>query len=251
MNKIMALLCGLLTAAIAPFGVAQESVSATDTAFRSLFNGNDLSEWKGDERFWSVRDGVIVGQTGKDNPAPHNTFLIYEGGEFGDFELRFEYKVDGFNSGVQYRSVEGDDFKVKGYQADFEARWHDAETSGGGIDKFTGMFFDEGGRMFMGQRGDVVIVKSVPEGKKKPLVEKIGSVGDPEQLEKAIRRDDWNEYTVIAKGFTFTHIVNGRVMAVGFDEDVENRRESGILAFQLHSGTPMKIQVKDVMIREL
>jgi len=231
------------------FGIharAQEATSSSDTGFQDLFNGQNLSGWKGDERFWSVQDGAIVGQTSKENPAPHNTFLSYEGGEFGNFELRLKYKVEGFNSGVQYRSVQLDDFKVKGLQADFEATWHD-----GGVDKFSGMFFEEDGRMFMGQRGDVVIVKTSPKGTKKPNVEKIGSVGDPKDLVKVIKRDDWNEYTVIANGFTFTHIINGTVMSMGFDEDQNNRRESGIIAFQLHSGTPMKIQVKDIRIREL
>src|SRR6056297_46333 len=227
-------------------GFCQDPVSAATPQFKSLFNGDDLDGWKGDVRFWRVEDGAIIGQTSKDNPAPHNTFLIYEGGEFGDFVLTFKYKVDGFNSGMQYRSVEQDDLKVTGLQADFEAQWHD-----GDVDKFTGMFFEEGGRMFMGQRGDVVIAKTSEKGTNQPNVEKIGSVGDQMELADVIKRDDWNEYTIVANGFAFTHIVNGRVLSIGFDEDVNNRRESGILAIQLHSGTPMKIQVKDIQIREL
>ena len=227
---------------------AAVSSSAADAGFKSLFDGKSLGKWDGNPSFWKVENGAIVGHTSKENQPKDkkNTFLIYRGGEFADFELRFKYKVEGFNSGVQYRSEDTGNHHVKGLQADFEAQWHK-----GDVDKFTGMFFEEGGRMFMGQRGDVVIVRANKENPKKPLIEKIGTVGDPKELEKAIHRDDWNEYTIIAKGNQFVHIVNGTVMSIGIDEDELNFKKSGILAFQLHSGKPMKIQVKDIVIREL
>jgi hypothetical protein len=244
MKTLLAEICvsfGLLV--VMPGAMAQSSDS--ETGFRTLFDGEHWSGWEGDDRFWSIQDGVIVGQTTKQNPAPHNTFLIFRDAEFGDFELRFRYRVEGYNSGIQYRSTAADDFKVSGYQADFEAQWHD-----GGIDKFSGMFFEEGGRMFMGQRGDAVVVRNPAPGQNKPVIEKVGSVGDPSELARAIKRDDWNDYTIIARGFTFLHLINGTVMSVAIDEDTDNRRESGVLAFQLHSGRPMKIEVKDLRIRE-
>jgi len=233
----------LFALVLAP-ALGQESASS-EAGFVSLFNGNDLSGWSGDERFWRVEDGVIIGETSEQNPAPHNTFLIRRGESYGDFELRFKYRVRGYNSGVQYRSVERDDYVVSGYQADFEDRWH-----GGSDDKFSGMFFEEKGRMFLAQRGQAVIVHPAPQGQDKPEIEVIAAVGDPVELEKVIRRSDWNEYTVIAEGFQFTHIINGRVMAVGIDEDTANRRAEGIFAFQLHSGPPMQIQLKDIHVRE-
>ncbi len=221
---------------------------AGENGFESLFNGKDLSGWDGLEQFWSVQDGVIVGATSETNqPADKkNTFLIYRPDSFDDFELRFQYKVEGFNSGVQYRSVDKGGYHVDGLQADFEAQWH-----GGGVDKFSGMFFEENGRMFMGQRGDVVIVRANPDNPKKPKIEKIGTVGDPADLEKSIKRNDWNDYTVIANGNQFTHIINGQVMSIGIDEDELSSRKSGILAFQLHSGKPMKIQLKNIRIRRI
>ena len=216
-------------------------------AFASLFNGQDLTGWDGDSRFWRVEDGAIVGETTKDNAAEHNTFLIYRPAEFGDFELRFSYQVQGYNSGVQYRSVDEGDYVVSGYQADFEDRWHDE----GQRDRFSGMFFEERGRMFLGQRGEAVIVQTDPDMPTKHRVEKVATLGDATELETAIRRDGWNEYVVIARGYQFTHIINGRVMALGWDEDASHRRATGILAFQLHSGPPMRIRVKDVRIRQL
>ncbi|MCR9294195.1 MAG: DUF1080 domain-containing protein [bacterium] len=216
-----------------------------EPGFQAIFNGQDLSGWKGDEKYWRAEDGVLIGQTTPDNPTPKNTFLIYEAAEFGDFELRFSYRVDGGNSGVQYRSQLTSQWVVKGLQADFEDKMHE------GKDRFSGMFFEENGRMFMGQRGDVVVVRTNSADLRKPKIEKIASVGDPVELETVIRRDDWNDYTVIARGNVFIHIINGRVMSIGIDEDPANYRESGIIAWQLHSGPPLKIQMKNIRIREL
>lgn len=241
------LLAGLLTATLTITSITRaEESSHTESGFVSLFNGSDLSGWDGDSRFWRVEDGAIIGQTTADNKAEHNTFLIRRGDSYGDFELRFSYQVTGFNSGIQYRSEAKDDYVVAGYQADFEDRWHDGTT-----DKFSGMFFEENGRMFLGQRGEAVIVKEVPAGKKKPVIEKVASLGDPTELEKAIHREGWNDYTIIARGFQFTHIINGHVMAIGWDEDKANRKEAGIFAFQLHSGPPMQIKVKNIRVRKL
>ena len=218
----------------------------------ALFDGESLDGWEGDQRFWSVKDGALVGQTTADNPSEKNTFLIYRGAdggtaEFGDFVLEFEYQVDGFNSGIQYRSEEIGEFNIKGYQADFEAQWHDDGTA----DKFSGMFFEEQGRMFMGQRGEAVVVRTNSEDANSPKIDVIGSVGDAAELEKAINRDGWNRYRIVADGHTFTHIINDRVMSVAFDEDKANRADSGLIALQLHGGRPMKIMVRKLMLTPL
>lgn len=229
-------------------GTAQDAPSDNSEPIK-LFNGSSLDGWSGDSRFWRVEDGQIVGQTSADNKTEKNTFLVYDGTEFADFDLTFQYQVSGFNSGVQYRSeVIGEHF-VKGYQSDFEARWHkDGDHK---VDKFSGMFFEENGRMFMAQRGQAVIVRENQQDPRKPQIEVIGSVGDLKDLETVIRRDDWNEMRVIAKGFSFTHIINGRIMSVALDHDEANRKASGIIAFQLHSGPPMEIRIKDLKLRRL
>jgi hypothetical protein len=234
---------------VALTAVAQEVASENSSSSKSLFNGKDLDGWDGDPRFWRVENGELVGETSETNKAEKNTFLVYRGGEFADFDLKLQYRVTNFNSGVQYRSKEVDKWSVAGYQADFEAQHHKSDS--GPIDKFSGMFFEEQGRMFMGQRGQAVIVRTNSEKPKKPLIEVIGSVGDPVVLEKLIRRDDWNEMRVIARGFSFTHIINGHVMSVAYDEDAVHRKASGILAFQLHSGPAMQLRIKDIIIREL
>jgi putative heme-binding domain-containing protein len=224
-----------------------------EPGFASLFDGKSLGKWDGDPKFWRVEQGAIVGETAADKqPADgKNTFLIFRGREFADFEMRFRYQVEGFNSGMQYRSVDRGQFHVDGLQADFEARWHPDPAGGPALDRFSGMFFEENGRMFMAQRGEAVIVRKNAADPKKPHIEKIARLGDAAELEQAIRRDDWNDYTIIADGNMFTHIINNRVQSLAIDEDDANFRKSGILALQLHSGKPMKIKVRDVRIREL
>ena len=47
-----------------------------------IFNGRDLTGWIGNNDYWSVEDGQIVGRS--EEPIPRNEFLFTEG-EFGDF----------------------------------------------------------------------------------------------------------------------------------------------------------------------
>ena len=248
LTQRLALAIGYCFFAFATSANAQDTGQTSHTG-KSLFNGTALIGWDGDPRFWRVEGGELIGETTDSNKAENNTFLIYRDGEFGDFDLRFKYQVTGFNSGVQYRSTELGKWSMGGYQSDFEAQWHKSDN--GLIDKFSGMFFDEQGRMFMGQRGQSVIVRSNPENPKKPNIEVIGTIGDPVELEKKISRDGWNEMRVIARGFTFTHIINGQVMSMALDEDKTSRKASGLIAFQLHSGPAMKIRLKDITIRDL
>ena len=65
------------------FGTGKEGSTAKG---KPIFNGKDLTGWKGAEGFWSVADGAITGITTKEKPAKGNTFLVWEG-EVGDFEL--------------------------------------------------------------------------------------------------------------------------------------------------------------------
>src|SRR5689334_1211154 len=48
---------------------AARSAPAEPSGMQSLFNGKDLSGWDGDPRLWSVKDGVLRGETTAENPA--------------------------------------------------------------------------------------------------------------------------------------------------------------------------------------
>jgi hypothetical protein len=112
---------------------ALTSVATAPEGFESLFNGKDLTGWKGKEGFWSVQDGAITGETKTDFKGP-NTFLVWQGGEPANFEIRFKYKIDSGNSGMQYRSkvIDEQAMQVAGYQGDFEAG-----------KKYSGILYDE------------------------------------------------------------------------------------------------------------
>ena len=212
-----------------------------EPGFRSLFNGKDLTGWAGRTNHWFVEDGAITGVTTRDNPARGNNFLIaQEGGTnliVTDFELRFSYKFTGpwGNSGCQYRSKDYGNFVVGGYQADFEVG-----------PNFSGILYEERGRGIMAQRGEKVVWGA--DGKKRVVghTEKTSA-----EIQALIKPNDWNDYVIIAKGNHLQHFINGVQTVDVIDEDPKRQALSGILAFQIHQGEPMKIQIKNVRIKKL
>jgi len=97
---------------------------ASAEELKPLFDGNSLDGWKGADGLWSVQDGAVVGQTTKEKPIEANTFLVWQGGDVADFEFTCEFKFEGNNSGVQYRSqpVGDDALALRGYQADLHPK---------------------------------------------------------------------------------------------------------------------------------
>src|ERR1700685_2113671 len=92
------------------------AAACAQDGFQPLFNGKNLDGWDGDPRFWSVRDGIIVGSTEKAK-LPHNEFLITKQA-YGNFVLRAECKLRNHNSGIQFRSEALPEWVCRGYQAD-------------------------------------------------------------------------------------------------------------------------------------
>jgi hypothetical protein len=211
-------------------------VSAADQeeGWKSLFDGKTLEGWEGKSQFWSVRDGAITGQTTPENPTKGNTFIIWRGGEVGDFELTLQFRIVDGNSGIQYRSEELDDFVVKGYQGDIM----DGE-------RFIGILYEERGRGILAQRGQKVLIGE--DGTK----EIVGTTGDEQKLLDSIKWQDWNTYSVSAKGNHLVQKINGFVAVDVTDNQASQAREKGILALQLHQGPPMLVQFKDIKLREL
>lgn len=213
-----------------------------------LFNGTDLSGWEGNRELWSVRDGAITGITPPDPADPakglikHNTFLVWKGGTVGDFELTFQYRIEKGNSGVQYRSKELAPGAfgpiVSGYQADFEAG-----------DKYSGILYEERGRGILALRGEKTVIK--PGDGKKPTVEKAGQVGDSAAIQASIKKEDWNEYKIVARGNRVQHFINGLQTVDVTDEDAANAPKEGLLALQIHQGPPMTVQFKNFKLTKL
>jgi len=231
-----------LAAGIVPVVLSTAVIAAdVEPGFKNLFNGKDLTGWEGNPDLWSVQDGAITGVTKAEPKLTHNTFLVWNGGEVADFELRLSYRIVNGNSGIQYRS------RVKskgtfgpivgGYQADFEA----GKT-------YSGILYEEQGRGILAQRGQKTVIKD-DAGKHK--VEVTGSVGDSKEIQAKIKPEDWNDYIVIAKGNHLQHFINGQQTVDVLDEQEAKAAKSGVLALQIHTGPPMTVQFKNIRLKKL
>ena len=221
--KPLALLCLILS--IPSFASAQDS-------FEQLFNGKDLSGWAGKTEFWSVKDGVIHGQTTRDNKTKGNTFLVWQGGDVGDFVFKARVRFKGNNSGVQYRSelIDAENFVVKGYQADLHKK-----------PEYFGMLYAEKWRGIVAQRFQKVEVGA--DGEPKVVAE----VGDKNQK---LVDWEWNELTIVAVGDRQIHQVNG-ITTMDLTDNHPEARRKGILALQLHRGPPMTVEFKDIQLQKV
>jgi hypothetical protein len=80
-----------------PAGLAKAD---SDEGFVSIFNGKDLTGWRGATDGYTVEDGILVCQ----KKGGGNLFTTRE---FGDFVFRFEYRLEpGGNNGVSIRGQE-------------------------------------------------------------------------------------------------------------------------------------------------
>ena len=229
------LLLGLsLVLAISSTSFAQQS------GFKEIFNGKDLTGWKGNPKLWSVEDGAITGKTTAEDPIKFNTFLVWADGKLADFELELEYRLRagdetnaGGNSGIQYRSklVDEEKFIVGGYQADIDYSL-----------RYSGINYEERGRGILAERGQRVTLEANGE-------KKTESIGSAEELGKKVKKDEWNKYRVVAKGNKLSHYINDTLMSETIDNQSEKAAKEGILAFQIHQGPPMIIQFRNVRLK--
>ena len=236
------ILCALLIGAVGLASLLSASTTGAEEGFKNIFNGTDLTGWDGNPQLWSVKNGAIVGQTTLEHPAKGNTFLIWTNGTTADFELRASFKITanndkGFaNSGLQYRSkiLDQTNWVVGGYQADMEAG-----------PTYTGILYEERmSRGIMATRGEKVVWD---KDCKKQVT---GSVGNSEEIQAAIKKEDWNDYVIIAKGNHLQHFINGRLTVDVTDECEAKAAKSGVLALQLHAGQPMTVEFKNIRIKQ-
>jgi len=157
-----------------------ETLADEEPGFKSIFDGETLKGWEGDPKYWRVAADDMVGEITPETIVKSNTFLIWRGGEPADFELKVDFRItSGGNSGINYRSVivpdkvtPGNRYAMRGYQCDID-----------GQRRYTGNNYEEKGRLFLAERGQVTRVT----GKRKPIL--LASVGDPQELAKLLRND--------------------------------------------------------------
>ncbi|HVJ68531.1 MAG TPA: DUF1080 domain-containing protein, partial [Caulifigura sp.] len=208
------------------------TVSAQEA--KSLFDGKSLEGWKGNTEIWSVKDGAITATVAA-GQLKYNTFLIWQGGDVADFEFTCKYKMVGNNSGIQYRSkvLDAEKFILSGYQADIDATL-----------KYSGINYEEKARGILAERGQRVTIGA--DGKKS-----VEAIGDATELGSKIRKEDWNDYRIVAKGNRLQHYINDTLMSEVIDEQSEKAAKSGVLGLQAHVGPAMTVQFKELKLKAL
>jgi hypothetical protein len=208
-----------------------------------LFDGKSLAGWRVESKpadagkpFWQARDGMIACDS-LGHPDHDYIWLIHER-EFADFELELE--IRGFaeskgNSGVQIRS-----------RYDRAAGWLDGPQ----IDIHppdpwrTGLIYDEN------RETKRWVFPSLPDWR-------IDAAHAPKGWKW--NAEGWNKLRVVAKGARIQTWLN-EVPAADFDgkgilDDAGHRSHSvglaGHIALQLHARDELKIQYRNLRIREL
>jgi hypothetical protein len=215
-------------------------IEGDEPGFVSIFDGATLAGWQGDATYWRVANGNMTGEITPRTVIKSNTFIVWQGGSPEDFELKVEYRITAAgNSGINYRSrvvpdlvTPSNKFAMRGYQCDID-----------GQNRYTGNNYEEKGRLFLAQRGDVSHVT----GTRVPVV--VSRTGDIKQL-ATVLGTDWNSVHIAARGNVLMHSVNGTLMSVVIDDD-PNRPRSGQIGVQVHVGPPMKVEYRNWRIKVL
>lgn len=204
--------------------------------WKAMFDGKTLSGWTGDPQYWRVENGTIVGEITPATLVKNNTFIIWSGQAAGDFELKLEYRIsERGNSGINYHSadVAGLPFALTGPQADID-----------GQNVHTGQNYEERGRTFNALRGQITRIRPGVKA------EVVGSVGDAKELVTFIRNGDWNEVHIVVRAGTQTHLINGHVMSIVIDDEPSAHHPEGKIGVQVHVGPPMKVEYRNLRVRQ-
>lgn len=205
-----------LVAAMLFLGGCAAATAATPLPVRSLFDGTSLAGWDvrpGEERWWKVADGAIIGGSATEN-VPHNTFVSSRE-SFQNFELRLLIRIRGqkgfVNSGVQIRSVRmPNNHEMIGYQVDAGDKWW-------------GKLYDESRR-------------------RKVIAEPVDG-----QAEAGIRPNDWNEYRILAEGPRIRTWING-TPALDYTEQDAKIPLDGRIGLQVHGGGTLTVEFKEITL---
>jgi hypothetical protein len=193
------------------FGLAAQAAPV------SIFDGKTFDGWEGETtKTWRIEDGAFVGGSLTEK-VPHNEFLATKK-SYANFDLHLKFKLigtDGFiNGGVQFRSLRiPNHYEMIGYQAD--------EGDG-----YYGSLYDESRR-------------------KKTLVSP-----DKDLIEKALKKNEWNDYRIRCEGRHIQLWLNG-VQTVDYTEQDETIEQTGLIAVQIHGNGKAEAWYKDIVIEEL
>jgi hypothetical protein len=237
----------------------------------SLFDGKTLNGWSGDSN-WKVEDGAITIEPTCEKPTG-TVYLVWQGGDAADFELKMEMKGTGnINGGVQYRgwiapnpprpappagasagrgrgpqgpcpsgaprgtppdAKSEEQWNMWGAQYDFDAANH-----------YTGQFYEQStGRGIIAWKGQAVRTE---QGKSPRLV---ATLGEPAVVDSYYKPNDWNQLHIIAIGTQMTHILNGHVISILIDEDASKFHKTGKIGIEVEATG--KLFTRNISLKKL
>lgn len=208
-----------------------------------LFNGKTFEGWEGNLEFFRIEEGsIIAGRLSED--ISHNEFLCTRQ-DYGEFELRLQIKgsQENVNGGIQIRSQRvPNSTEVSGYQADMglieteilrsipdfisESAMREAGIGNQMMTNIWGALYDESRR------------------------NKILAVGQQDELAKIVKATDWNDFTIRCQGNRIQIWING-FKTVDYHELDDSIIQEGKICLQLHSGPPVQIFYRNILIRKL
>jgi hypothetical protein len=204
----------VLTALLTQATMVAAEEKKSDATTTALFDGKTLEGWDGDTSVFRVEQESIIGGQLKDK-IPHNFFLSSKE-EYSDFELTLEFRLigEGTNAGVQLRSKRiPDHHEMIGYQADLGQN-------------YWGALYDESRR------------------------NKILAAPKKEELDKVLKRDDWNKYRILCEGRHIQLWIND-FKTVDYTEADETIEQKGLIALQIHGGPPGEAHYRSIRIRRI
>ena len=231
------------------------SQQKSEKGFKPIFDGKTLNGWSGDTKYWRVENGNLVGEITPETLLKTNSFIVWEGGEPTNFELKGEFNItEKGNSGINYRSIKLSDvpFAMKGYQADID-----------GANRYTEQNYEERGRTTLAYRGQITTIAPQPNPMTLDEVRAkvknnawtdlkvTGSLGVSDSLKLIIKSQDWNTFHLVIKGNRLQHYINDILMSDVTDNDLINGKSKGFIGVQVHIGPPMKVQYRNLRIKEL
>jgi hypothetical protein len=246
---------------------------ADNEGWLSLFDGQMLTGWDGDTRFWSVKDGAIYVEPTCEKPTG-TIYLVWQGGDLSDFALKFESKGTGnVNGGLQFRSymtaennvglkypgrggggmlstagrtgpggpgragrggggrapacanpgtppsaAERAKWDMAGPQFDFDA-----------ANRYSGQYYEQlSMRGIAAPPGAIVLAEP---GKRLVL----STIADKPTLDSWFKKDDYNQFLLVAKGNVTSMFMNGHLVSVFIDNDPGYFRPSGKIGLEVES----------------
>jgi hypothetical protein len=175
-----------------------------------LFNRKDLTGWEGHQKYWSVKDGTIIGKN--TDEVKVSTYLLTRR-RFSDFRLVFDFKLaeSEMHSGLalwgRVAPERGDPYTYAGHLVMFPSNYG---------------FYDLYGRALIHRNAD----KAQPVGK----------------------QHDWNKIEILAQGNRLRFVLNGVLVSDWREPEPERIKEAPI-GLQLHSNkVPQEVQFKNLTL---